>query len=412
MTRRGGILRQRDFRHLWVADALSELGSRMSLLAVPLLALTVLSASPLQVALLTASERGATLLLGLLVGAWADRARCRPLLVAADLGRAAALLTVPVAVVFDALTLTQLYGVLFVVGALTTVFDIGHQAYLPRLVADEDLVEGNARLATNASVAAVAGAGLGGALVQWLGATLVLLLDSLSYLWSALWLRGIRATEERPAREQGGSLRTEIAAGVRFVWRHRILRPIAASSVGFVLFQSAADAIMVVFLFRDLGLTAAVIGLLGMLGLSGAVASSFVTGWIGRRVGTARAMLAGAVLAGVGFLLFPLTTPGVGLACYLAGGVLSAFGIILVRIMQATAYQQLSPPELRGRVAATIGVATRAVTPVGAVLGGVLAGIVGVRGTLWLAGAMVLASSVWLFASPLRRLRDLPLHPA
>ena len=158
----GGLLREHDFRHLWAADLISQIGTRMSLLAIPLLALTVLDATPLEVALLSAGERAAALLLGLVVGAWADRLRCRPLLIAADLGRAALLGSIPAAAALDLLTLGQLYVVLFLVGAHTVVFDVAHQTYLPRLVASADLVEGNAKLATNHSIGAVAGAGVGG----------------------------------------------------------------------------------------------------------------------------------------------------------------------------------------------------------------------------------------------------------
>ena len=404
----GGLLREHDFRHLWAADLISQIGTRMSLLAIPLLALTVLDARPLEVALLSASERAAALLLGLVVGAWADRLRCRPLLIAADLGRAALLGSIPAAAALDLLTLGQLYVVLFLVGAHTVVFDVAHQTYLPRLVASADLVEGNAKLATNHSIGAVAGAGVGGYLVQWLTAPFVVLLDALSYLWSALWLRGIRKPEPRPERAEQTPLGREVREGLQYVARHPILRAITLNSATIMLFQSANGAIILVFLVREIGLSPGLIGLLSMVGLLAAIVSSMMTGWIGERIGTARAMLLGSGITGAGYLLFPLTTGGAGLVFYVAAGLVTAFGIIVLRILEATAIQQICVPAMRGRVAATIGVATGAVLPVGAVLGGLLAGSLGLRGTLWLTGVLLLAGSLWLVCSPLRRLRDIP----
>jgi predicted MFS family arabinose efflux permease len=404
----GGLLREHDFRHLWAADAISQVGTRMSLLAVPLLALTVLDATPFEVALLSVCERGSSLLLGLVVGAWADRLRCRPLLIGADLGRAVLLGSIPAAAVFDVLTLGQLYVVLFLVGAHTVVFDVAHQTYLPRLVAAGDLVEGNAKLAANHSVGAVAGAGAGGYLVQWLTAPYVVLLDALSYLWSALWLRGIRKPEPKPQRTEPTPLGREVRDGLRYVARQPILRAVTLNSATIMFFQAAQGAVILVFLVRELGLSPGLIGLLSMIGLVAAILSSMVTTWIGARIGTARAMLLGSAVTGAGYLLFPLTTAGAGLAFYVAAGALTAFGIILLRILEATAIQQVCVPGLRGRVAATVGVATGTVLPVGALLGGVLAGTLGLRGTLWLTGVMMCSASLWLICSPLRWLRDIP----
>lgn len=408
LRRRGGLLGDHDFRHLWAADALSQFGSRMSMLAVPILALTVLGASPFQVAMLSVCERAGNLLLSLPVGAWADRLRCRPLLVAADLGRFVLLGSIPLAAAFDVLTLAQLYVVLALTGLHTAVFDVAHQTYLPRLVSGEDLVEGNAKLATNLSVAAVVGAGSGGYLIQLLTAPFVILLDALSYAWSALWLRGIRAAEQLPERDGRRRLREDIGDGLRYVFRHPLLRPMALNLATIVLFQSAIGAVTIVFLVRDLGLSAGTIGLLGMTGLVAAIVSSLLAGRVAARFGSARSMLAASVLIGVAFVLLPFATPGPGLVFFVASGALSAFGIILHGVLLSSARQQLCPQELQGRVSATMNVLSWGVIPLGALLGGVLANLVGVRGTLAIGGALALAGSVWLFCSPLRSLRDVP----
>lgn len=219
-----GILRHPDFRRLWAADLLSQLGSRLSMSAIPLLAVLVLNASTLQVSLLRTCETAAWLVLGLFAGAWADRIRCRPVLVYADLLRALLYASIPIAWWFDVLTLTQVYAVLVPAGILTVLFDVAHSSYLPRLLERDRLLPGNAKLAANHSNAAVIGAGAGGILVQWLGAALTIGLDALSFLWSAVWLRSIRAPEAEPVKPERPDLRREIADGMRHVFHHPLLR--------------------------------------------------------------------------------------------------------------------------------------------------------------------------------------------
>lgn len=404
----GGLLRDHDFRHLWIADALSQFGSRMSMLAMPLLAVLVLNASTFEVALLRFFETFGTLALGLVVGAWVDRVRCLPLLVAADLGRAALLASIPVAAAAGRLTLAQLYVVLLLVGVLTVMFDVGHQTYLPRLVPPAGLVEGNAKLAANMSVGAVVGSGAGGYLVQLLTAPYVILLDAISYLWSALWLRGIRKREPAPARLPGRRLRSEIAAGIGYLLGHPVLRPIALCVATIVLFQTAGGAITIVFLVREIGLSAGVIGLLGTAGLAGALVASVLTTRIAARIGAAWSILLGASLTGLGFLLFPLTGAGVRLAWFVAGTLLTSFGIILTHVVAAATRQQLCPAELLGRVSATMQFLSWGMMPVGSLLGGLIAALAGLRGTLWITGVAVAAATLWLVFSPLRHRDAVP----
>lgn len=404
----GGLLRDHDFRHLWAADALSQFGSRMSMLAMPLLAVLVLNASTFEVAMLRFCETFAWLALGLPVGAWVDRVRCLPLLVAADLTRAALLVSIPVAAVAGVLTLAQVYGVLLAVGVLTVVFDVGHQTYLPRLVPPADLVEGNSRLAANMSAAAVVGSGSGGFLVQLLTAPLVILIDAASYLWSALWLRGIRKREPAPVRVPDRRLRSEIGAGIRFVLGHPVLRPIGLCVATTVLFQSAGNAVTIVFLVREVGLSAGLIGLLGTAGLLGALLSSMVTTRIAARLGTSRSLLAGSALIGLGFLCFPLTGPGPMLAWFIAGTLLTSFGIILFHVLAASTRQRLCPEELLGRVSATMQFLSWGMMPAGSLLGGLVATVAGLRGTLWITGAGAATASLWLLCSPLRHRDAVP----
>lgn len=408
MSSSPGILSHPDFRRLWIADLLSQLGSRLGMMAAPLLAVLTLNASTLQVSLLRTSETAAWLVLGLFAGAWVDRVRCLPVLVAADLGRAVLFGSIPVAAWFGVLTLTHLYVVLAAAGLLTVLFDVAHSSYPPRLLAPEQLLPGNAKLAANHSVAAVVGAGAGGFLVQWLSAAVTIGLDALSFLWSALWLRSVRTPEPRPAPAERPNLRREIGEGLGYVFRHPLLRPIALNQTTTMLFQAAGGAVMIVFLVREIHLSPSLIGLLSMTGLLGALAASWFTERLSTRIGDARALVLGSVAIGVAFTLQALTRPGWGLAWYVLGTLLAAIGIIVSYILAISARQRLCPPDLQGRVSATMSFVSWGAAPIGSLLGGLTATAIGLRPTLLLAGLATLLGSAWLLFSPLRTLRVIP----
>lgn len=405
-SRAGGLLRQRDFRRLWAADLISQLGTRVGFLAVPLLAVTTLRASAFEVALLRAFQTAAYLLVGLHVGVWCDRIRCRPVLVAADLGRAAALGSVPVAAAFGVLGIGRLYVVVFAAGVLTVCFDVAHQTYLPRLVDRDRLIEGNARLQTNMSAAAVAAPTLAGYLVQWFTGVGGVLADAASFLWSAAWLCTIRVPERVPPRDGRRPMRAEIGEGLRLVARDPILRAIAGNNAGFCLAQAVYSAVIVVFLVRVVHLSPAAIGLLNTVGLAGALLAAVTTRPLAARLGQARLMWLSVLGNAAGFLVVPLTGPGARLAFYVAGGVVTSFGIITLNIVQVSFQQARCPAGLLGRLNATMKVFIWGMIPVGSVLGGVLAELAGLRAALWIAAVMVALSALWLL--PLAGLRHLP----
>jgi MFS family permease len=392
-----------DFRRLWLADAVSQLGTRMTFLAAPLVAVLYLNASTFQVALVRTFESLGWLLFGLFAGAWVDRMRCRPVLLVADLGRAVLLLSVPVAAAFGAFTLWQLYVVMFAVGVLTVFFDVAHQSYLPRLLPPDQLVAANAKLAANASVAALAGASAGGYLVQLLTAPFVYVIDALSFAWSALWIRVIRHREPPVERAPDRHLGREIAEGVRYVWRQPVLRPIALATATTVLGQSAGMAVSMVFLVREIGLSAWVIGVLGTVGLLGALLSSGVARRVVNRLGQARSMVVGVFLVGLAFLAQAFTTPGWGLVWWVVSAFVASFWIILTNVVAMTIRQTVCPPELLGRVNAIMELMAWGVMPAGSVLGGILGAFAGTRVTLLLAGAVSCLAVGWLLFSPLAR---------
>ncbi|MBP2474121.1 MFS family permease [Crossiella equi] len=400
---RGGLLRHHDFRHLWAADALSQLGNRVSLLALPLLAAETLAASTFEVGLLRAVQTAAFLVLGLLVGAWCDRLRSLPVLVVADVARAVALGSIPVAAALGVLMLTQVYVAVLVAGVLSVFFDIAHHTYLPRLLPAGHLLEANARLRGNAAVAATAGPTVSGVLVQLFGPPVAVLVNALGYLWSALWLRGITAREPAPPRPARRHLGREIGEGLRLVFGHPVLRAFGLHGATFTLFQSLHVTLGVLYLLRELHLSPGGIGLLTSLGLTGSLAGALCARRVADALGQDRAVAVFGVVAGVACFGFPLTTGGPGLLWYGLGGFGSAFGVIVFTVAMASRQQAICPPELLGRMNATMLFLIWGAIPLGSVAAGLLGEAIGLRPTLWVAAAGSLLAAAWLVWSPLWR---------
>jgi MFS family permease len=408
----GGLFRHREFRHLWVADAISQIGTRTGGIAVSLLVVITLHASTLEVSVLRTLQTLAYLLIGLQAGAWCDRMRNRPVMVAADLGRAVALGSIPLAAVFGVLTIWHVYAAAFVVGVLTVFFDVAHMSFLPRLVPKADLIEGNAKLRFSMSAAALVGPGLGGLLVQWLTAPVAVLVDSVSYLWSALWLRTVRVQEVIAPERKEGTLREQIREGLRLVLGHPVLRAIAFNNAVSAFFSSAYLAVSTLFLVRVIGLSAGAVGLLGSLGLIGALLGSILAKRLSGKVGAARLLVSVAVVQGLAYLLFPLTGPGWQLAWYVVAGIVTSTCVIIVIVVQVSFQQTLCPEHLLGRMNATMNFLYWGASPVGSLVSGVLATGIGLRPMLWVTGVGMLFAAVPLLASPLRSMVDLPTDEA
>jgi MFS family permease len=397
-----GLLRgHADFRRLWIAGGISELGTQVGMLALPLAAAEAAHASTLQVAVLTALQTVAFVVIGLPAGAWSDRMRRRPVLVAADLGRAATLLTVPVAALLGAPSIWLLYTVAVVTGVFTVFFDVAHQAYVPVMVGRHLLMEANGRLEINRTVAATAGPTLAGYLVQWLTAPVALAVDAASFVWSATWIAAIRGPEDRPAPAAGTRLRHEIAAGLRLVFGDPILRALVMCGSTAMLFLAAQAAIEIVFLLRVVHASPATIGLLFSAGGVGTVLGALCAASLTRAVGQYRALALYVVVAGLGGLLLPLTGGGWRLAFYAIGSAVSGFCVVAYNIVHVSLRQSICPDHLLGRMSATVRTIMWSVTPVGGVLGGLLGTWLGLRQTLWICAIGALSASLWLVRSPI-----------
>ena len=279
------LWRHHDFRQLWAAETVSQLGTQVTLLALPVLAVSLLDATPLEMGILTALETAAFLVIGLPAGAWVDRWRRKRVLVVNDLVRAVALASLPVAYLLDVLALPQLYLVAAVTGTATVFFDVAYQSYLPALVERDRIVDGNGKLEASRAVAQVAGPGLTGVLLRFLGAPLLLVVDAASFLLSAFFLSRIRQADVVPDRSTRRRLRNEIGEGLSFVVRHPLLRRIVACTGTANLFSSMSGTLLVLFALRTLGLPESTLGFVlsagAVGGLVGAVTAARFAGLVG-----------------------------------------------------------------------------------------------------------------------------------
>ena len=419
------LWRHRDFLLLWGGQTVSEMGSAITQLALPLTAVVLLGASTLQVGLLTAAATAAFALIALPAGALVDRHAKRRLMIWCDAARLVIIGSVPVAAGLGVLTLAQLYVVAATAGVCTVFFDVAYQSLLPVLVDKQDLVDGNGKLGATQSFAQVTGPGIGGGLVGLVGAAGAMTADAISYGVSVVSLLAIRAREPAPQdhedhedhqdhqdhrdhhRHRPG-LRAEIAEGLSFVLRHPILRKIVAATGTANLFLTMAIALEIVFLVRVLHVRPAGTGLLVAAGSLGGVAGGVLSGRLARAIGSARIIWFSLLVLSLPSFLAPLAEPGWRVAAFPVGLAASTFSGVVYNVAQVSYRQAICPPRLLGRMNAAVRWVVWGTIPLGGILGGVFGTVLGVRPTLWLGFAGCWAAGFWVFFSPLRRLRDVP----
>ncbi|MCW7988399.1 MFS transporter [Streptomyces platensis subsp. clarensis] len=415
MTKNGSrgpsLLRVRAFRQLFLADTLSQLGAEVAPVALPLVAVLALEATPFEVGLLTTFETLAFLLVGLPAGAWVDRLRRRNVLIAADLARAALLATVPLAWWAGLLTMGQLFVVGLLMGAATVFFDTAYQSYLPSIIERRRLVEANARLQAVQSVAHVAGPGLGGLLIQLLTAPFALVATVVGNLWSALFLRGIPSREAPPQRTGRPHLGREIMEGLRFLLAHALLRRIMMCTATFNLFWSMSTPMLMLMMARELGLSAGVIGIVLAFGGAGGILGALLVNRVVARLGQGPALWAGVVAAGLAGALLAMGHSDWRLVLVCLGQLIAAFGMVVYNVSQVSFRQSITPLRLLGRVNATGRFTVWGTMPFGGFLSGVLGSTVGPRTTLWVAALGMTLSFLWIYISPMRRMHSLPTAP-
>ncbi|MEV4176978.1 MFS transporter [Nonomuraea sp. NPDC049709] len=398
--------RRRDFRLLLLGQTTSQLGAQVSAVAIPLLAVVTLQASPMQLGLVTASGTVAFALIGLPAGAWIDRCRRRPVLVAADLARAVLLATIPLSALLGTPTLAQLVLVSLLTGVARVFFDVGYQSYLPSVVGRAELLAGNSAMETVRAGGQLVGPGLGGWATTLLGAANVVLIQAVTFAVSAVSLLAIRTREPAaPSRTDGVRLGTQIRDGLAFVGRTRLLRALLLTSAACNFSFAMASAVSFIFMVRTIGLPPTVIGIVLALGSVTVMIGAALTPRLARRFGSARIIWLSLAVTGPVTLLGPLAGPGWGAGLLVVGTAAGELGQIVYAVTSVSLRQHLCPGHLLGRVNATMRCFMMGLFPLGALLGGMLGEVAGPRATLWAAGAIIVLSPLPVHVA-LRGVRD------
>lgn len=410
----GNLWRHADFMRMWAAQAVSAFGARITREGLPLAAVLTIAATPFELSILAALSMGPGLIVGVLAGGYVDRSRRRPILIAMDMVRAVILMTVPAAAWSGLLAMPQLYVVAACIGAASVLFDIADNAYLPSLIAPDDLIEGNSKINATGSVAEIGGPALSGGLFQLLTVPVAIAVNAATYLVSAGFLAVIRKAETPPPpSDKAPSLREDLALGLSAIIHDPFVRPIFVITVAETFFGSFLAGLYVLYAIDTLGLTPAMMGLTIAIGGLGALAGAVLGPVLVDRLGVGRTILLAALGYGVVSALIPLAQGEPWLAMlvlmvaqFVGDGLAVAGSVVAVSLRQT-----VLPLNIMGRVGAAFHVGTGSVAVVGALLGGILATTVGIRETLFIAAAGLVLAPLWAMFSPLWRLRAMP-YPA
>ena len=437
IERRPALWRHRDFLLLWGGQTVSEIGSQITVLAMPLVAVVALRASALQVGLLSAAQTVAYLIVSLPAGAVVERLGKRRVMVWCDLARLVVIGSVPLTAATGALTMAQLYAVASASSVLGVFFSVAYPAYLPTLLEREQLLDGNGKLGTTQSFAQIAGPGLGAALVGLFGAAAAMAADAVSFLASAGGLLAIRTKEPRavdgdarPRAARAGArtaetgtgldaeagerptFRQQIRDGLTYVLREPILLRGVLWSGSANFFVIMVESLGPLFLVRTLHLRPGYVGLLLGLGAVGGVLGGLSSGWLARHIGSARVCWLSMTVFALPGLLIPAAEPGVRVLLFALGWISWTFSATVCAVALLSYRQATCPPGLLARVGATSRWITWGTLPLGGVTAGILSSALGVRPTLWIAVLGGCSSGLWLLFSPLRGMRDIPLVAA
>lgn len=413
-----GLWRHPNFVKFWLSETISLVGSQITLLALPLTAALTLNATPAQMGILGTAQFAPFLLVSLFAGVYVDRMRRRPILMWSNVGRAVLVGLIPLFALLDLLRIEHLYVIGFLVGVLTVFFDVAYQSFLPSVVQRDQLVEGNSKLEVSRSVAQVVGPGLAGGLVEILTAPITVLLDSISFLISALFLRLLCISEEAPAADkEKRNVWREIRAGMGVVLGSPLLRSIAAATATNNFFSSLWGAVFLIYLTRELGIEPVVLGLIFAVGSIGALVGATLPGWVAGRFGLGPAIVLGQFLTGSASLLMPLASTSLGLGTGLVGAIallmlasfVMAIGNPIYNVNQLSLRQAITPDRLQGRMNASMRFLVWGTIPIGALLGGALGESIGVRPTLIVGVTGMALAFMWVYFSPVRKLREQPV---
>jgi len=396
-----GLRHNVTFLKLWAGETVNGLGTQVSAVAVPLTAILYLKASAFEVGILAAFSSLAYLLVGLPSGPYVDRHLKRPILLVCNVGRCCALLSIPVAAVLGALTMVQLYIATQAIGILTVPFTVAYQSYLPSLAPKDALVAGNARMAASSAGVDVVGPSVAGVLVSLLSAPVAVLVDAASYVISSVMIFTIpRNAEPMIQLGEERNYRGGIKQGIRLVVRDRRLRPIALTNAVFGLSEGVDAASILLFLSRTLHASPSYIGLVYGTAAVGSLLGALTAARIVKRFGIRRTLITSIAGGGVLLIITAVAQPGWSTALVAIASLPAWFGLTIYSIVQYGHLQSVCPAPMRGRMNATMQVIKYSLTPLGAVVGAVLADVVGFRLTVLIAALGVSSAFIWLLGLP------------
>ena len=400
----GKLWRDGEFLKLWAGQGISEIGSQVSLLALPTVAILVLGATPFQVGLLGACETLAFPVLGLVAGVYVDRLRRRPIMIACDVGRLLALVSVPVAFALNVLSMPQLYAVALITGVGTVFFDVAYQSYLPALIKRADLIEGNTKLQVTSSVAQMAGPALGGFLIQVLGPARAVSADAASFLISVASLAWIRRAEPSPSPTSESGRRgffAEMREGIQVVFGNPTIWKIAGSTSTSNLGSNLFFAVFLIFVYRVLHLSPGTVGIIFAAGAVGGLLGALTAAWIPRRIGLGPTLFVTILIGGLSMILVPLAQYGLAIPLLFASMFLSSFVNPVYNINQVSLRQAITPDRVQGRMNATVRTIIWGTNPIGAFLGGIIGSTYGIMPALYVAVAVSLLAGFWILLGPI-----------
>ncbi len=405
------LWRNTDFTKLWAGETLSQIGSQVTLLVLPIIAIVHLDAGPEQLGWLKAAQTAPVLVVALLVGVWLDGHRRRPLLVLANLGRALLLGLIPLLFLMGGLSLSAVLVISALVGTLTVCFDIGYVSYVPALVDREQLVRANSRLESTYSISEIGGPGLGGLLVGLFAAPFVLLVDAATYLLAALGIANIKRPEPTPPRLAGRSPWHGVREGLGVVLRNSHLRALAGQSAVFNCFEQAVLTLYLLYGIEILGLSVGLLGALLAAGSAGALAGALAAGRLGRRTGAGAATVIAMAVSSVALFAIPAATgaPPITVSILLVGLALHGAGLAVFNIYALTIRAEIVLPHQLSRITASYRLIVDGAAPLGGLLGGYLGVLLGLRNAMLICVTCLTISCLFFALGRMRRYRS-PVH--
>lgn len=406
------LLQNKDFMKLWMGQSISNFGSQFTFIALPLLATIILEASPFQMGLITSLGFLPNLLFGLFAGAWVDRLKRKPILITANLVSAGLLLAIPILYFGELLNINILYVIQFMLGIGSLFSSISSSTYMPTLIKKEELLEGNSKFQFSNSVARITGSGLGGGLVQLLSAPIVILIDAITFIVSALFLSRIKSEEiVKESKKEERNMVREIREGIQIVFSSKIIRSILYSSTCYNFFYSMFLPLFILFVSKDLELNSTIIGLIFSVGGLGALIGSTVAKKAGTKLGIGRLLSLVNILTGISIIVMAISTiftPMMTVSLLLVAQVILSACATIYSINAVSLRTAITPNHLLGRTNASMHTIGFGVLAIGPLLGGAIAELLGNGVMIFICGVGIALSTLFIQLSPIRSITEIP----